>query len=154
MLLQVALYIWDNGNGPHLTAVPELCTEPDGSPQSLSHCATSLSEPPLCVSICLVRCLNVIIPALPGERWKGPKLKQQSKTEAIHSELSPLLWRSTMISPVMWKQQPSYTMRYNTVHQPKGTDVWVRFTKFNFDSRQGGNTPPLPSNTLLSPFRF
>ncbi|XP_073349894.1 beta 3-glucosyltransferase a isoform X2 [Pagrus major] len=45
---EVALYIWDNGNGPHLTAVPELCTEPDDSPQSLSHCATSVSEPPLC----------------------------------------------------------------------------------------------------------
>ncbi|KAI4815013.1 hypothetical protein KUCAC02_005180, partial [Chaenocephalus aceratus] len=44
----VALYIWDNGNGPHLTGVPELCTEPEGSPQT-QHCATSLSTaPPLC----------------------------------------------------------------------------------------------------------
>lgn len=52
-LFQVALYIWDNGNGPHLTAVPELCTEPDDSPQTLSRCATTLSsELPLCVSIC------------------------------------------------------------------------------------------------------
>lgn len=82
MLLQVALYIWDNGNGPHLTAVPELCTEPDDSPQSHSHCATSLSEPPLCVSICL----NVIILTLPGGMVKRTKIKQQSKTEVIHSE--------------------------------------------------------------------
>lgn len=48
---QVALYIWENGNGPHLTAVPELCTEPDDSPQTFSRCATTLSrELPLCVS--------------------------------------------------------------------------------------------------------
>uniref|UniRef100_A0A8D0CZB9 Beta 3-glucosyltransferase a n=1 Tax=Sander lucioperca TaxID=283035 RepID=A0A8D0CZB9_SANLU len=45
---EVALYIWDNGNGPHLTAVPELCTEPEDSPQT-QHCATTLStEPPPC----------------------------------------------------------------------------------------------------------
>uniref|UniRef100_A0AAQ5ZCK1 Fringe-like glycosyltransferase domain-containing protein n=1 Tax=Amphiprion ocellaris TaxID=80972 RepID=A0AAQ5ZCK1_AMPOC len=44
----VALYIWDNGKGPHLTAVPELCTEPESSPQA-RHCATTLrKEPPLC----------------------------------------------------------------------------------------------------------
>ncbi|XP_034460548.1 beta 3-glucosyltransferase a isoform X2 [Hippoglossus hippoglossus] len=45
---EVALYIWDTGKGPHLTAVPELCTEPWDSPQA-RHCATTLiSEPPLC----------------------------------------------------------------------------------------------------------
>uniref|UniRef100_A0A3Q1EFX6 Beta 3-glucosyltransferase a n=1 Tax=Acanthochromis polyacanthus TaxID=80966 RepID=A0A3Q1EFX6_9TELE len=44
----VALYIWDNGKGPNLTAVPELCTEPESSPQA-QHCATTLrKEPPLC----------------------------------------------------------------------------------------------------------
>ncbi|TMS07112.1 Beta-1,3-glucosyltransferase, partial [Larimichthys crocea] len=44
---EVALYIWDNGNGPHLTPVPELCTEPEA--QTTSHCATTLSsEPPPC----------------------------------------------------------------------------------------------------------
>uniref|UniRef100_A0A7N8X067 Beta 3-glucosyltransferase a n=1 Tax=Mastacembelus armatus TaxID=205130 RepID=A0A7N8X067_9TELE len=49
---EVALYIWDSGKGPDLTAVPELCTEPENSPQAL-YCATTLSsEPPLCVSIC------------------------------------------------------------------------------------------------------
>uniref|UniRef100_A0A8C4NHU9 Beta 3-glucosyltransferase a n=1 Tax=Dicentrarchus labrax TaxID=13489 RepID=A0A8C4NHU9_DICLA len=41
---EVALYIWDNGNGPHLTAVPELCTEPEDSSQPLNHCATTLSK--------------------------------------------------------------------------------------------------------------
>lgn len=51
---QVALYIWDNGKGPHLTAVPELCTEPEDSPQA-QLCATTMSrEPPLCVSLCSV----------------------------------------------------------------------------------------------------
>ncbi|XP_076729457.1 beta 3-glucosyltransferase a isoform X2 [Maylandia zebra] len=45
---EVALYIWDNGKGPHLTAVPELCTVPEDSPQA-SHCATTVSKkPPLC----------------------------------------------------------------------------------------------------------
>ncbi|XP_072248262.1 beta 3-glucosyltransferase a [Leuresthes tenuis] len=45
---EVALYIWDSGKGPHLTAVPELCTEPENS-RHAQHCATTLSkEPPLC----------------------------------------------------------------------------------------------------------
>ncbi|XP_067364274.1 beta 3-glucosyltransferase a isoform X2 [Channa argus] len=45
---EVALFIWDGGKGPRLTAVPELCTEPDDSPQAL-HCATTLgSELPMC----------------------------------------------------------------------------------------------------------
>lgn len=49
-VLQVALYIWDNGNGPPLTAVPELCTEPEDSHET-RHCATTLrTEPALCVS--------------------------------------------------------------------------------------------------------
>lgn len=51
--LQVALYIWDDGNGPTLTAVPELCSEEDDSPQTLQRCATTLSkELPACVSVC------------------------------------------------------------------------------------------------------
>ncbi|CAN9511621.1 unnamed protein product [Ophioblennius macclurei] len=45
---EVALYIWDDGKGPHLTAVPELCTDPEDSPQA-ERCATSLSTaPPSC----------------------------------------------------------------------------------------------------------
>lgn len=53
MCLQVALYIWDEGNGPTLTAVPELCSEEDDFPDILEHCATTLSrELPACVSLC------------------------------------------------------------------------------------------------------
>nr|XP_020468784.1 beta-1,3-glucosyltransferase-like [Monopterus albus] len=45
---EIALYIWDNGKGPHLTPVPELCTDPVDSPQAL-YCATTVgSKPPLC----------------------------------------------------------------------------------------------------------
>ncbi|XP_076002020.1 beta 3-glucosyltransferase a isoform X2 [Genypterus blacodes] len=45
---EVALYIWENGKGPHLTAVPELCTEPEDSARA-QHCVTTVStEPPLC----------------------------------------------------------------------------------------------------------
>ncbi|KAJ3591499.1 hypothetical protein NHX12_009443, partial [Muraenolepis orangiensis] len=45
---EVALYIWDGGEGPRLTGVPELCTELQDSPSARS-CATSLSsQPPAC----------------------------------------------------------------------------------------------------------
>ncbi|XP_030634481.1 LOW QUALITY PROTEIN: beta 3-glucosyltransferase a [Chanos chanos] len=45
---EVALYIWEDGKGPRLTAVPELCTELQNSPQA-QNCATTLSShSPLC----------------------------------------------------------------------------------------------------------
>uniref|UniRef100_A0A6Q2YSC9 Fringe-like glycosyltransferase domain-containing protein n=1 Tax=Esox lucius TaxID=8010 RepID=A0A6Q2YSC9_ESOLU len=45
---EVALYIWENGQGPRLTGVPELCTESEAS-QAAQHCATTLSNlSPLC----------------------------------------------------------------------------------------------------------
>ena len=45
-MTQIALYIWDGGNGLPLTPVPEFCTDVVGSA-----CATSLqSSLPLCVS--------------------------------------------------------------------------------------------------------
>ncbi|XP_010900133.1 beta 3-glucosyltransferase a isoform X3 [Esox lucius] len=45
---KVALYIWENGQGPRLTGVPELCTESEAS-QAAQHCATTLSNlSPLC----------------------------------------------------------------------------------------------------------
>lgn len=78
VLLQIALYIWDSGKGLHLTAVPELCTEPEDSPRAL-HCATTLSkEPPLCVSICSVT------PSLPLSsnlgKWNWSKTEWPHKT--------------------------------------------------------------------------
>ncbi|XP_004075349.1 beta-1,3-glucosyltransferase isoform X2 [Oryzias latipes] len=42
---EIALYIWDSGKGPHLTAAPELCTEPEDS-LNAQHCATTLSKGP------------------------------------------------------------------------------------------------------------
>ncbi|XP_066476372.1 beta-1,3-glucosyltransferase [Tiliqua scincoides] len=43
---EIALYIWDEGNGPHLTPVPEFCTE--DSPKAV-HCATAFTNVlPLC----------------------------------------------------------------------------------------------------------
>ncbi|KAM6960526.1 beta 3-glucosyltransferase a [Aplochiton taeniatus] len=45
---EIAMYIWENGKGPRLTGVPELCTVPEESPQA-KQCATSLSSlSPLC----------------------------------------------------------------------------------------------------------
>ncbi|XP_046892205.1 beta 3-glucosyltransferase a [Hypomesus transpacificus] len=44
---EIALFIWEDGKGLRLTAVPELCTEPEDSPRA-QHCATFLSRLPLC----------------------------------------------------------------------------------------------------------
>ncbi|MGH0179301.1 UNVERIFIED_CONTAM: hypothetical protein FKN15_001405 [Acipenser sinensis] len=38
---EIALYIWENGNGPSLTPVQELCTKEEGSPAA-KDCATTL----------------------------------------------------------------------------------------------------------------
>ncbi|XP_069046239.1 beta 3-glucosyltransferase a isoform X2 [Lepisosteus oculatus] len=39
---EIALYIWDNGKGPSLTPVQELCTEEEGSPRA-DNCATTVN---------------------------------------------------------------------------------------------------------------
>ncbi|XP_052431349.1 beta-1,3-glucosyltransferase isoform X2 [Carassius gibelio] len=45
---EVALYIWEDGNGPRLTGVPELCTLPEHNPRA-QYCATTVSsQSPLC----------------------------------------------------------------------------------------------------------
>ncbi|XP_059370141.1 beta-1,3-glucosyltransferase-like isoform X3 [Carassius carassius] len=45
---EVALYIWEDGNGPRLTGVPELCTLPEHNPRA-QYCATTVSShSPLC----------------------------------------------------------------------------------------------------------
>ncbi|XP_060090701.1 beta-1,3-glucosyltransferase [Heteronotia binoei] len=40
---EIALYVWEKGNGPHLTPVPEFCTEDVDSPKT-SHCATTFAN--------------------------------------------------------------------------------------------------------------
>ncbi|KAF4086404.1 hypothetical protein AMELA_G00106410 [Ameiurus melas] len=45
---EVALYIWDEGKGPRLTAVPELCTLPERSPQAQGCATTVNTHSPLC----------------------------------------------------------------------------------------------------------
>uniref|UniRef100_A0AAY4E359 Fringe-like glycosyltransferase domain-containing protein n=1 Tax=Denticeps clupeoides TaxID=299321 RepID=A0AAY4E359_9TELE len=40
---EIALYIWENGRGPQLTAVPELCTLPQDAPGA-ERCATTLGR--------------------------------------------------------------------------------------------------------------
>ncbi|XP_061484444.1 beta-1,3-glucosyltransferase isoform X2 [Rhineura floridana] len=45
---EIALYIWEKGNGPHLTPVPEFCTEDFDSPNA-ADCATTFTNfLPLC----------------------------------------------------------------------------------------------------------
>ncbi|XP_016363306.1 beta 3-glucosyltransferase a isoform X3 [Sinocyclocheilus anshuiensis] len=45
---EVALYIWEDGKGPRLTGVPELCTIPEHNPRA-QYCATTVSsQSPLC----------------------------------------------------------------------------------------------------------
>ncbi|KAM9469491.1 beta 3-glucosyltransferase a isoform 1-T2 [Clarias gariepinus] len=45
---EVALYIWDEGKGPRLTPVPELCTLPEDSPQAQRCASTVNTHSPLC----------------------------------------------------------------------------------------------------------
>ncbi|XP_062423130.1 beta-1,3-glucosyltransferase isoform X3 [Rhea pennata] len=45
---EIALYIWQKGEGPHLTPVPEFCTN-DVNTYTVNHCATTFSSfLPLC----------------------------------------------------------------------------------------------------------
>uniref|UniRef100_A0A672ME21 Fringe-like glycosyltransferase domain-containing protein n=1 Tax=Sinocyclocheilus grahami TaxID=75366 RepID=A0A672ME21_SINGR len=45
---EVALYIWEDGKGPRLKGVPELCTIPEHNPRA-QYCATTVSsQSPLC----------------------------------------------------------------------------------------------------------
>ncbi|XP_077029932.1 beta-1,3-glucosyltransferase isoform X2 [Agelaius phoeniceus] len=45
---EIALYIWQKGEGPHLTPVPEFCTD-DVNSYKVDHCATTFSNfLPLC----------------------------------------------------------------------------------------------------------
>ncbi|XP_058600651.1 beta 3-glucosyltransferase a isoform X3 [Onychostoma macrolepis] len=45
---EVALYIWEDGKGPRLTGVPELCTVPEHNPRT-QYCATTVSShSPVC----------------------------------------------------------------------------------------------------------
>ncbi|OPJ81081.1 beta-1,3-glucosyltransferase [Patagioenas fasciata monilis] len=45
---EIALYIWQKGEGPHLTPVPEFCTD-DVNSDKVDHCATTFSNfLPLC----------------------------------------------------------------------------------------------------------
>ncbi|XP_025911762.1 beta-1,3-glucosyltransferase isoform X2 [Apteryx mantelli] len=45
---EIALYIWQKGDGPHLTPVPEFCTD-DVNSYKVNHCATTFSNfLPLC----------------------------------------------------------------------------------------------------------
>ncbi|XP_050986065.1 beta 3-glucosyltransferase a isoform X3 [Labeo rohita] len=45
---EVALYIWEEGKGPRLTGVPELCTLPEHNPRA-QYCATTVSShSPVC----------------------------------------------------------------------------------------------------------
>ncbi|TRY66000.1 hypothetical protein DNTS_003780 [Danionella cerebrum] len=46
---EVALYIWEEGKGPRLTGVPELCTLPEQNPRAEACATTVSSHSPQCV---------------------------------------------------------------------------------------------------------
>uniref|UniRef100_A0A3Q2XUQ6 Beta 3-glucosyltransferase a n=1 Tax=Hippocampus comes TaxID=109280 RepID=A0A3Q2XUQ6_HIPCM len=78
---EVALYIWDNGKGPHLTAVPELCTEPEDSPRA-EPCATTLHlEPPPCTGSA-VNVKSILLACCS----KFPVIKKTWESDAVYLE--------------------------------------------------------------------
>ncbi|XP_061137235.1 beta-1,3-glucosyltransferase-like isoform X2 [Syngnathus typhle] len=84
---EVALYIWDNGNGPRLTAVPELCTELEDSP-SAKFCATALlPEPPPCGEP--VRQDNIFVAVKTCKKFhkeRVPVIKKTWERDAVYLE--------------------------------------------------------------------
>lgn len=48
--LKIALYIWEKGNGPQLTPVPEFCTKDFNSPNGVTCATTFTNFLPQCVS--------------------------------------------------------------------------------------------------------
>lgn len=92
---EVALYIWDDGRGPSLTAVPELCTGPQDSPGARD-CATSVSpHSPRC-----------------GEPVKKEDIFVAVKTcKKFHSERVPVIKKT-------WEKDALYLEYYSDHSDP------------------------------------
>ncbi|XP_062872861.1 beta 3-glucosyltransferase a [Trichomycterus rosablanca] len=92
---EVALYIWDEGKGPRLTAVPELCTLPEPSPRA-QRCATTVNtHSPLC-----------------GEPVKKENIFVAVKTcKKFHTERVPVVKKT-------WEKQASHLEYYSDHADP------------------------------------
>nr|XP_055052845.1 beta 3-glucosyltransferase a isoform X1 [Misgurnus anguillicaudatus] len=92
---EVALYIWEEGKGPRLTAVPEFCTLSDESPAA-QHCATTVSShSPLC-----------------GQPVKSENIFVAVKTcKKFHSDRVPVVQKT-------WRKQATLLEYYSDYADP------------------------------------
>ncbi|XP_053241985.1 beta-1,3-glucosyltransferase isoform X3 [Podarcis raffonei] len=81
---EIALYIWEKGSGPHLTPVPEFCTEDFDSPNA-AHCATTFANfLPLCGDP--VKKTDIFVAVKTCRKFHGdriPIVKQTWEKEAV-----------------------------------------------------------------------
>ncbi|XP_051719046.1 beta 3-glucosyltransferase a isoform X3 [Ctenopharyngodon idella] len=92
---EVALYIWEDGKGPRLTGVPELCTLPEHNPRA-QYCATTVSShSPLC-----------------GQPVKSENIFVAVKTcKKFHSDRVPVVKKT-------WSKQASLLEYYSDYADP------------------------------------
>ncbi|XP_067306564.1 beta 3-glucosyltransferase a isoform X2 [Pseudorasbora parva] len=75
---EVALYIWEDGKGPRLTGVPELCTLPEHNPRA-QYCATTVSShSPLCGQP--VRTENIFVAVKTCKKFHSDRVPVVKKT--------------------------------------------------------------------------
>uniref|UniRef100_A0A8B9HQV4 Beta 3-glucosyltransferase a n=1 Tax=Astyanax mexicanus TaxID=7994 RepID=A0A8B9HQV4_ASTMX len=110
---EVALYIWDEGKGPRLTAVPELCTLPENSPKA-KDCATTVgTHSPLC-----------------GEPVPQEHIFVAVKTcKKFHSERVPVVKKT-------WEKQASHLEYYSDHADPSIPTIDLGALLSCYDSRE------------------
>ncbi|XP_062830770.1 beta-1,3-glucosyltransferase isoform X1 [Anolis carolinensis] len=80
---EIALYIWEKGNGPHLTPVPEFCTEDLDSPNAALCATTFLHLLPFCGDP--VKKMDIFVAVKTCKKFHGdriPIVKQTWEGEA------------------------------------------------------------------------
>lgn len=82
---EVALYIWEDGKGPRLTGVPELCTLPEHNPRA-QHCATTVSNhSPVCDQP--VKSDNIFVAVKTCKKFHSDRVPVVKKTWAKQASL-------------------------------------------------------------------
>uniref|UniRef100_A0A8C1XFZ8 Beta 3-glucosyltransferase a n=1 Tax=Cyprinus carpio TaxID=7962 RepID=A0A8C1XFZ8_CYPCA len=82
---EVALYIWEDGKGPRLTGVPELCTLPEHKPRA-QYCATTVSShSPVCGQP--VKSDNIFVAVKTCKKFHSDRVPVVKKTWAKQASL-------------------------------------------------------------------
>ncbi|XP_016334467.1 beta-1,3-glucosyltransferase-like isoform X2 [Sinocyclocheilus anshuiensis] len=82
---EVALYIWEDGKGPRLTGVPELCTFPEHKPRA-QYCATTVSShSPVCGQP--VKSDNIFVAVKTCKKFHSDRVPVVKKTWAKRASL-------------------------------------------------------------------